>query len=39
MSARNHELFNLVLAALVASAAFASVSIASSGAVSYDWLA
>ena len=39
MNARNRELVNLMLAALVGSAAFASAWIASSGEVSYDWLA
>ena len=38
MSARNRELVNLLLAALVGSAAFASAWIVSSGDVSYDWL-
>ena len=39
MSARNKELLNLGFAALVASAAFASVSIVESGLVSTGWLA
>ena len=38
MSARNKELANLVFAAFVASAAFASVSIATTGVVSTRWL-
>ena len=38
MSARNRELVNLLLAALVASAAFASVSIATTGIVTARWL-
>jgi cell division protein FtsW (lipid II flippase) len=38
VSARNRELFNLILAALVATAAFASVTIALEDQVSYDQL-
>ena len=38
MSARNKELVNLCFAALVASAAFASVSIVTTGVVSTHWL-
>ena len=38
MSARNRELVNLLLAALVGSAAFGSAWIGSTGEVSYDWL-
>jgi cell division protein FtsW (lipid II flippase) len=38
MTARNRELVNLVLAALVGSAAFGSAWIVSTGEVSYDWL-
>lgn len=38
MTARNKELANLVFAALVASAAFASVSIATKGVVTASWL-
>ena len=38
MSARNKELLNLGFAALVASAAFASVSIVGTGLVSARWL-
>ena len=38
MTARNRELLNLALAALVASAAFASVSIATTGIVTARWL-
>ncbi len=39
MTARNKELANLVFAALVASAAFASVSVATSGVASTRWVA
>jgi cell division protein FtsW (lipid II flippase) len=39
MTARNKELANLVFAALVASAAFASVSVAASGVASTRWVA
>jgi cell division protein FtsW (lipid II flippase) len=39
MTARNKELANLVFAALVGSAAFASASIATTGAVTTRWLA
>jgi cell division protein FtsW (lipid II flippase) len=39
MTARNRELANLVFAALVGSAAFASVSIATTGVVTARWLA
>ena len=38
MSARNRELVNLAFAALVASAAFASVWIAGAGSVGRGWL-
>ena len=38
MTTRNRELLNLIFAGLVASAAFASVSIAANGFGSLDWL-